>query len=153
MKKSAAVLRLESLFRGEPNPRWKRDLGYFKPSPAGRRVCQLSPLATSFLIQNLCGRNSKGAAFILIEPEGDVRLGGVQLFEDWLLAVKVALDEGVYIYNARSKKCSRPVWLVPDLEDRRFTNMTYEVVRLLPDRGTYNDELPRINTRLFSVEA
>jgi hypothetical protein len=152
MKKSNAVKRLEALFKDERNPRWKMDLSYFQPVSAGRCVCHLSPVATKFLIDNLCGRHSKNPAFILIEPEGDVRLGGIQVFEDWLLAVKVALDEGVYIYNARSKRCCRPVWSVVDIEDRSFVNMTYEAVRLIPDQDTYDKELPTVRTRLFALE-
>jgi hypothetical protein len=146
------MLRLTALFKDEVNPRWKKDREYFLPSLAGRRVCRLSADATQFLIDNLVGRNSKSPTFILIEPEGDVRMGGVQIFEDWFLAVKVALDEGVYIYNARTKKTSRPVWAA-ELDERTFQNMTFEPVRLVADEKTYNEKLPKVTTRLFAEEA
>lgn len=149
-KKTDNVKRLEALFRDEPNPRWKRDMEYFQPSLGGRRTCRLSAEATQFLIDRICGRNSKTATFILIEPEGDVRLGGIQVFEDWPMAVKIALDEGVYIYNARNKKCSRPVWTTA--EERTFSNMTFEPVKLIADEKTYNEKLPKVNSRLFALE-
>lgn len=150
-KKSPLAQRLELLFKDEPNPRWKRDKTYFTPSLGGRRTCQLSANATQFLIDRICGRNSKSPTFILIEPEGDIRLGGVQVFEDWVMAVKIALDEGVYIYNARTKKCSRPVWAVV-LEERDFMNMTFEPVRLIADKKTYAEKLPKVTSRLFALE-
>jgi hypothetical protein len=143
--------KLEALFEGEVRPRWKHDEEYFSPSPAGRRTCKLSAATTEFLIKNLRGRNSKKAAYVLIEPEGDARLGGMQVLVNWTLALKVALDEGVYIYNARSKKCCRPIWNHP-LDERTLRNMTFEPVRLIADRKTYDDKIPKVNTRLFDIE-
>lgn len=149
-KKSPQVVRLEALFKGEMNPRWRRDQAYFSPSLAGRRTCALSPAATQFLIDNIKGRNSKQPSFILIEPEGDIRHGGIQLFQDWFMAVKIALDEGVYIYNVRTKKCSRPVW-AEGTEERTFENMIFEPVRLVPDQKTYDEKLPKVTSRLFAI--
>lgn len=149
--KTPLVVRLEALYRDEPNPRWRRDLNYFKPSASGRRTCQLSDKATQFLIDRLCGRNSKSPTFILIEPEGDVRLGGMQVFEDWPLTVKVALDEGAYIYNARTKKCCRPIW-TPNDEGRTLANLSFETVRLVPDKRVYDTQLPKVTSRLFATE-
>jgi hypothetical protein len=153
MKKSHTVLRLEALFKNDPNPRWRNDHDheYFRPSSAGRRTCQLSAVATAFLIENLCGRNAKTATFILIEPEGDIRLWGHAIMQDWAQAIKCALDEGSYIYNARTKRCSRPVWS-PTVEERKFSNMTFESVRLLADAKTYNEKLPKVNSRLFKED-
>lgn len=145
------MARLESFYRNEPRPRWKRDLEYFKPSTAGRRTCRLSPTATEFLITNLRGRNSREPAFILIEPEGDVRLAGVQIFSEWAQAVRLALDDGLYVYNARTKRCSRPVWS-PAIEERTIANMTFEAVKLLPDQRVYDEKLPRVTSRLFAQE-
>lgn len=150
-KKSPLMAKLELLFRNEPNPRWKKDREYFTPSPAGRRICTLSGGATQVLIDHLCGRNSKSPTFILIEPEGDIRIGGMQVFNDWTIAIKIALDEGVYIYNARTKKCCRPIWAV-ELDERNFMNMTFEPVRLVADKKTYDEKLPRVNSRLFALE-
>lgn len=150
-KLSPLAVKLGALFRDELNPRWKRDRNYFTPSLGGRRTCQLSASATQFLIDRICGRNSKSPTFILIEPEGDVRIGGVQVFEDWFMTVKIALDEGVYIYNARTKKCSRPIWAV-ELDERDFMNMTFEPVRLIADKKTYDEKLPKVTSRLFALE-
>jgi len=143
--------RLATLYRSEPNPRWQRDEGYFRPSPGGRRTCRLSPDATRFLIDNLTGRNSKDPTFIIIEPEGDIRVAGMQVFSDWVMAIKVALDEGAYVYNARNKKCCRPVW-GEGVEERTLSNLTFEPVKLVADQKVYDAELPKVNTRLFALE-
>lgn len=153
-KKNPRVTHLEALYKNEPGVRrWEEDgePSYYERSLAGRRVCRLSAEATAFILQNHVGRNHKSGTLILIEPEGDIRLGGMQVFEDWYLALKVCLDEGTYMYNARTKRCSRPVW-VADPEDRTFANMTFETVRLIPDQKTYDDKLPRVNAVIFAED-
>ncbi len=150
-KAPQGAVTLEALFRNDKDPRWKKDRKYFTPALAGRPLCQLSAKATQFLIDNICGRNSKTPTFILIEPEGDIRIEGMKILSDWLVAIKIALDEGVYIYNARTKKCCRPVWAA-EIDDRNFNNMTFEPVRLVADKKTYDEKLPKVTSRLFAQE-
>lgn len=123
----------------------------FRPSPSGRLTCTLSADATAFLIDNICGRNSKVPAFIMIEPEGDIRLHGVKVYNEFVLAVKQALDHGLYVYNARTKKCFRPIWSQEPAE-RTLKNLTYEPVRLVPDQKVYDERLPKTTSRLFALE-
>lgn len=152
MKKTELVRRLGALYKDMPTPRWLQPewADDFLPCPAGRRVVQVSPEATLFLLKNICGRNSKSGTFIMIEPEGDIRRSQAQVFEDWAQVVRIALDEGSYIYNARSKKCCRPIWH-PQSEKRGFESMTFEPVRLIAHEATYNANVPRINTKLFEI--
>lgn len=154
-EKRTAVLKLESLYRHHMGQlRWGPASSHaddYYPSVAGRRVCTLSPAATEFIIQWHRGRNHKKATLILVEPEGDIRRGQIQVFEDWVFSVKIALDEGNYIYNARTKKCSRPVWSAL-AADRTLSNMAFEPVRLVPDQQVYDEKLPSARARLFALE-
>lgn len=142
------------MYKRDHTPRRWGPLGRpeeFEPSPAGRRACRLSPEATQFLIDRLQGRNSKEAALILIEPDGDVRRGEAKVFDDWLTALKLSLDEGLYIYNTRTKRSSRAIWYA-EPGDRTLANMSFEIVKLVPDKKTYDARIPRITTRLFALE-
>lgn len=152
MKKHELIRRLEALYKNEPTPRWLMEPWEddYLPCAAGRRVVLVSPEATAYLLQNICGKHSKSATFIHVEPEGDIRRGPIKKFEDWALAVKISLDEGNYIYNARTKKCSRPTWH-PKTEKRTFENMMFEAVRLVADPKAYDANVKRVNTRLFVI--
>lgn len=154
MKRDTVSVRLKRLFKDTPNPRF-RDPEFeedYYPCLKGRRVVNVGHEATKFLLENISGRHNKTATFILIEPEGDVRRGEIKMFEDWALVVRIALDEGNYIYNARSKKSCRPVWTRSvALKDRTFDNMLFEQVRLVADPKAYDLYVPRASTRLFAI--
>ena len=121
--------------------------------PTARLVVQLDHEATQLLIEAHRGRNSQDPLYVLIHREGNLR-GPVQkvgehqdgeteyLTKRWDWAVSYALDEGLVIYNARSKKCSRPVWRDTLLAfERKLDALQLEPVKLvlqprLVDGGT-----------------
>ena len=138
--------------------------GFFQPSPAGRTVVQLSPIATLGIMTHHLPMNSKKGHFLLLKPEGDLRgypqeeheLTGEPSFLVHTLAraAIVALDEQCLIYNARSKKSFRPVWGVePQL--RTPQNMVFEPVRLIPHMPTIDRNMKNFapNVRFFAIES
>lgn len=131
----------------------------FSPAPGGRVVVKLDAQATQVIVDQFRGAH-RHPMFVLLNHEGDLRQKkwrtvnrGVSLADSWPEAMKRARDEGLVIYNARSKKAMRPVWYqVP--EARTETNMQLEPVRLIPHSATLDqnaDKLP-VTARLFHIE-
>lgn len=123
----------------------------YDPSPAGRRIVQLTEVATGLLASIHRGRNNKYPMYAWINWEGDERRISPKTHPDWEHAVDVALNENLCIYNARSKKSCRPVWYLP-AADRTRQNMTFEEVRLLPHEKTYFHTLPAVNAKVFKID-
>lgn len=145
---------LKELYKDRSKGPWNsgRTAQNYSPSPGGRAVVRLSVPATKVIIEHYRGKDSKDSAYLLINPEGMVRQKAKKTFTSWPLAVKVALDEGLYIYNARTKKTSRPVWQLEDAGERTFDNMLFESVHCVPHQKTYDKMLPRKTSRVFATD-
>lgn len=121
----------------------------FEPAPGGRIVVKLDEVATRTIID--CWRGSKDTAslFVLLIQEGSLRTAGPHLYPDWVTALRVASEEALVIYNARSKKACRVVWHHPP-PLRTPKNFQIEPVRLVPHAETLKNNPPRnANARLF----
>lgn len=126
-------------------------MGFFSPAAGGRMVANMDGHSTALLAAMHRGKNNPNKAYVLITPEGTLRQTGDKTVKTWEEAVKIALEEGIFIYNVRSKKCSRPVWICKP-EDRTPMNMTFEEVKLIPDEKTYFDTLPLARAKIFHID-
>lgn len=129
---------------------WQMPVGVYGPAAGGRLVVQLEGLTTAIIASVHRGKHSKLKTYILLTFEGSPR--PVQhLFDDWNEALQTAREENLVIYNARTKKAFRCIWLV-EPEKRTLNNMTFEEVALVPEEKSYFDTLPAVNARLYNIE-
>lgn len=123
----------------------------YLPEPAGRRVVKLDEKATLEIIRVHRGRDCGDPCYILLNFEGDLRRHNRYQLYNWESAVVTAAEYHLCIYNARSKKCSRPVWRIPPA-DRKIVNALFEPVRLVPHQKTLDANHPQSNARLFDIQ-
>lgn len=145
---------LLALNKGRHAGRWTQPTWFkqYAASEAGRLVVQLTKEGTEAVMAAYRSRNSTKACYVLIDFHGDVRPEN-PICELWHEAVMAALHEWRFIYNARSKKASRPIWSADfSPADRTLDSLLFEPVRVLPHGPTYDTLLKMKNSRIFHIE-
>ena len=129
---------------------WKTAAGVYAPAPGGRMVVDLDSITTATIASFHRSKRHKEPMYVLLTLEGELRKA-LHYTSSWPEALEWGREENLIIYNARSKKAFRCVWLVPP-EGRSLKNMTYEEVKLRPHEDTYFKTLPAVNAKLFDIE-
>jgi hypothetical protein len=109
----------------------KQHAKFYTASERGYELVQLDEAATKAIVEAHRGRKNKQALYLLLTPGGGLREDGrAYSTNDYKKALSLALREELYIYNARSKKCFRPIWYPQIPVDKRTAdNMCFESVR------------------------
>lgn len=103
----------------------------FDAYPAFPLRVHLTALTTREVLNETLARCNPESRYLLIDRNGMFREEGYR-FMHWGNAVKFATAEALIIYNARSKKASRPVWHQPQYLQRKLAERSFEQVLLIP---------------------
>jgi hypothetical protein len=136
---------------------------YFHHSLELREPLMLDPEATQAILDSYRARTAKKHLYVMLTPEGGLRPepevdpGREGWWVDsWPDALRMAAVERLLIYNARSKKCSRPVWSsLTAIADRTLESATFEQIHCIPagkvmDRWMRGHN-SRSNARIFEL--
>lgn len=103
----------------------------YAPSPSSLRVLELSERATKEVYDQCATKDDPESRFVLLGMDGMLHSEGY-LYKNFENAVKVAMQENLAIFSARTRRAVRVVWYQEQRPMRTRKNCTFEVVILQP---------------------